>query len=236
MKIKRNNAIGYIRVSTLDQSREGLSLEVQEEKIKQYVKLNNFNLVEVISDEGISGKNLDRPGMRKVLSLCKDRSIDHVIVYKIDRLTRSTKDLLNVIEDIFIANDVKFHSITEKIDTSTAQGEFFLTIIGAMAQMERKAISERTKTVLQYKIAKGEYVGSPTLGFKAEGKKLIPVVEELRIVKYIRKLKRQKLSLGKIARLLNAEGIPTKRGGLWYSGTIRFILLNEIYRGQLANV
>jgi len=221
--------LGYCRVSTQEQVKEGISLEVQEEKIKQYAKLNNLNLVKVIIDEGKSGKDLNREGIQEVLALCQEKEIDHIIVYKLDRLTRRTFDLLYLVEEVFKPANIKFHSITEKIDTSTAQGNFFLTIIGAMAQMERDLISERTKEVINYKISKGENVGSPPLGYLAKDKKLQKNENEFEIVRYIRKLKRQKFSLGKIAKRLNQENIPTKRGGSWYSGTIKYILENKSY-------
>lgn len=203
-------AIGYIRVSTEEQAREGISLEAQEEKIKKYADLHNLGLVEVINDEGKSGKDLDREGIKKVISLCQAKNINHLIVYKMDRLTRRTLDLLTLVEEVFKPNDIQFHSISEKVDTSTAQGKFFLTITGAMAQMERDLISERTKEALQYKISKGEPVGSPPLGYQVNGEDWEREEEEMKVVAYIKKLKRKRLSLGEIARRLNEEKIPTK--------------------------
>lgn len=224
-------SIAYIRVSTEEQVREGISLEAQEDKVKKYADLHNLNLTEIIRDEGKSGKDLNREGIQKVITQCKDRSVDHLIVYKMDRLTRRTLDLLTLVEEVFKPNNIEFHSITERVDTSTAQGKFFLTIIGAMSQMERDLISERTKEALRYKKSKGEPVGSPPLGFLAEDKKLSRVDREFEIVGYIKKLKRKRLSLGKIARRLNQENIPTKRGGRWHPATVKYILKNTKYKG-----
>jgi len=223
-------AIGYIRVSTQEQAREGISLEAQEDKIRKYADLHNLKLIEVIRDEGKSGKDLNREGVQKVISLCEKRKVDHLIVYKMDRLTRRTLDLLTLVEEVFKPNEVQFHSITERVDTSTAQGKFFLTIIGAMAQMERDLISERTREALRYKISLGENVGSPPLGFLAEDKKLLQIDEEFEVVSYIKKLKRKKLSLRQIVNRLNEQGISTKRGGKWYAGTVRYILRNGRYK------
>ena len=128
-------AIGYIRISTQEQAKEGISLEAQENKIRKYAGLHNLSLIEVVKDEGKSGKDLDREGIQKVVALCEKRKVDHLIVYKMDRLTGKTLDLLILIERIFKPNKVQLHSITERIDTSTAQGKFFLTIIGAMPQI-----------------------------------------------------------------------------------------------------
>lgn len=223
-------AIGYIRVSTQEQAREGISLEAQDNKIKKYADLHNLGLVEVISDEGKSGKDLSREGIQKVIFLCQERKVNHLIVYKMDRLTRRTLDLLTLVEEVFKPNNIQFHSISEKVDTSTAQGKFFLTITGAMAQMERDLISERTREALQYKMSRGEPVGSPPLGFAAEDKKLSELKEELAIVKYIKSLKRKRLSLRQIVSRLSDEGISTKRGGRWHPGTVRYILKNARYR------
>ena len=223
-------AMGYVRVSTEEQAREGISLEAQEAKIKAYVELHNLGEVEIIRDELKSGKDLNREGIQEIIRLAKEREISHLIVYKLDRLTRRTLDLLTLVEEVFKPNSVEFHSITEKIDTSTAQGKFFLTITGAFNQMERDLISERTEEALGYKMSKGEPVGSPPLGFAAEDKKLSELEEELAVVKYIRSLKRKRLSLRQIVSRLNEQGISTKRGGRWYPGTVRYILRNARHR------
>jgi len=128
-------AIGYVRVSIQEQAREGMSLEAQEDKIRKYAGLHNLSLIEVVRDEGKSGKDLNREGIQKVIALCEKRKVDHLIVYKMDRLARKTLDLLILIERIFKPNKVQLHSIIERVDTSTAQGKFFLTIIGAMPQI-----------------------------------------------------------------------------------------------------
>lgn len=145
-----------------------------------------------------------------------------------DRLTRNVFDLLYLIRKVFEPGKIQFHSISERIDTETAMGKFFLTIMGGFAEMERDVISERTKAVLRHKISKLEYVGSPSLGYEAStgDNKFLNVNERERdTVKRIFYLKRYKhLSLGKIARELNESSVQTKRGGKWYSGTIKLIL------------
>ncbi|MBA7490761.1 hypothetical protein ES702_01304 [subsurface metagenome] len=225
-------AVGYIRVSTEEQEREGISLEDQEDKIRKYANLHNLELMEVIRDGGKSGGDLNREGIQRVIALCKSRSINHLIVYKMDRLTRRLLDLLVLIEEIFKPNKVQFHSITESVDTTTAQGKFFVHILGAMGQMVRDTISERTREVLRYKKSKGEPVGSPPLGYEAKDKDLSEIAKELEVVEYIKRLKRKKLSLRQIANRLNEKGIPTKRGGKWYAGTVRYILLNARYKRE----
>ena len=221
-------AVGYCRVSTEEQARGGISLEVQEDKIEKYAELHNLELLKVIIDDGKSGKDLNREGINEILSLISDKSISHIIIYKMDRLTRNVFDLLYLVRKVFEPGKIQFHSISEKIDTETPMGKFFLLILGGFAEMERDMVSERTKTVLHYKIEKGEYVGSPSLGYEAStgGNKFLDINErEQDTVKKIFYLKRYKhLSLGKIAKELNESGVRTKRGGKWYSGTIKLIL------------
>mgnify|MGYP001565920212 FL=1 len=151
LKPTQLKAYGYCRVSTEEQAREGISLDAQEEKIHQYANLKDLELLEVIRDEGASGKDLERPGLQRLLHLIEDEQAEALIVYKLDRLTRNTSDLLQLVEEIFKDGNTRFFSITEDIDTNSAMGKFFLTIMGAMAQMERELVSERTKAALLYK-------------------------------------------------------------------------------------
>ena len=222
-------AVGYIRVSTEEQAKEGISLEVQEDKIKKYADLHNLELIKVISDKGKSGKDLGREGIQKVITLCEDRAINHLIVYKMDRLTRRTLDLLTLVEEVFKPNSIQFHSISEKVDTSTAQGKFFLTITGAMAQMERDLISERTKEALQYKKSRLQTYSSTPFGFDREGEYIRPNKTELKIVKLMKKLRRDGLSYQTITDRLNKGKIPTKNSGSWSKSSIWRILRNPIY-------
>jgi len=210
--------------------KNGLSLKNQDWTIRTYAKLKKLGEVEMIADKGESGKSLDRGGMKKLISLCEQGLVNHLVVYKLDRLSRRTRDLLELVEDVFVTNDVVFHSVTENLDTRTPMGKFFLTLMGALAQMERELIVERIKDALEEKKRRGEPLGSPALGFKAEDKKRIEDPEELEIVKYVKVLRRKRLSHRDIAKRLNEEGIPTKRGRKWYGSTVSYILKNHRYK------
>jgi len=185
-------AIGYVRVSTEDQAREGISLDNQESKIKAYADLNNIKLMDVIKDEGISGKTMDRPGMNRINNMIEAGEIDALIVYKLDRLSRKTIDILNTL-DAWEKRNIAFHSITDKIDTKTAAGKFLLTILSALAQMERDLISERTIDALAHKKKIGEWCGRVPFGYKIQDNHL---VEDEEAMKVIRKAKRLR-SMGK---------------------------------------
>jgi len=195
-------AIGYIRVSTEDQAREGISLDNQEAKIKSYASLNDLDLTEIIRDEGISGKSLDREGMTRLLGMVEDNKIDAIIVYKLDRLSRKTIDTLNLIE-MFEGKGIAFHSISEKVDTKSATGKFFLTIISAIAQMERDLIAERTKDALSHKREKGEWMGRVPFGFRIEDNYLVEDPEQVKVIQKAKRMKRAGKSMRAIAKALN---------------------------------
>jgi len=222
--------VGYIRVSTEEQAREGISLENQEAKIKAYCESQDWELVEVFSDEGFSGKDMKREGLKNLLIFLEADQVNVVVVYKTDRLTRKQRHLYQLLEDTFEKKGVGFKSVTEPFDTTTAMGKGFLGMLGVFAQLEGDLISERTREALRYKISLGEPVGSPPLGYEAKDKDLSGIDKEFEVVEYSRSLKRKRLSLRQIANRLNEKGISTKRGGSWYAGTVRYILRNTRYK------
>ena len=222
--------VGYVRVSTEEQAKEGVSLDAQEAKIRQYAELFDLGEVEIISDEGKSGKNLKRKGIHEVIRLVEEKKIEHLVVYKLDRLTRDLLDQLTLIKT-FEAAGVKFHSLTERIDTSKAVGQLFLNVVGAINQFIRDQIAEVTIDALQFKKEKGEPLGPPALGFTAEDKKRVKNHQELETVQYVKGLRRKKLSYRDIARRLNAEQIRTKRGRTWHPSTVYYILKSKLYKG-----
>lgn len=219
MRIK---AIGYVRVSTQEQVSDGVSLDNQREKIKTYCLLNDIELTEIITDAGKSGKDLKRPGIEKLLNI---KDIDALIVYKLDRLSRKVKDTLELIET-FKKRGITFHSITEKIDTKSALGKFFLNITASLAQMERDLISERTSDALQYKIKNNERAGQIPYGFilSRDKKTLIENPLEQKAIKLILELKNKGYNLSAIVRELEIKNYKPK-GKKWYCQTVKNILL-----------
>lgn len=226
--MKKLKVVGYSRVSTLEQSREGVSLDNQEHKIKAYADLKDMELIDIIVEEGKSGKTMNRPGLQKIINLVNNKQIDGVICYKLDRLTRKTRDLLYLIEDVFAKNDIQFISLNENIDTSSASGKFFLTIMGAMAQMERDLIAERTIDALQELTRQGRRLGSPDklpLGFKSSKRRMarktdlvIDKNEFEKVVEIFNLRKNKKLSL---------QAIGNKFG--MGKSSIKYILDNPFY-------
>ncbi len=223
--------VGYIRVSTAEQAKTGVSLDAQESKIRGYAQLNDFILSKVIRDEGESGKDLNRAGIQELIWLVKDKKIDGIIVYKIDRLSRKVIDTLNLIEQ-FDKHGVAFHSITERIDTKTAAGRFFITILSALAQMERDLISERTKVALNYKRSQGGLAGGVPYGYRSVGKKeeskLIKDDKESKTLEVIIQFNKSGKSLNWISRELNKSGIPSRCNGKWYPQTVKSVIQHSV--------
>ena len=216
-------AIGYIRVSTDEQAKEGVSLENQEQKIRDYCKLKDFEILEIIQDAGISAKNLRRPGAQKVIEMAQDRIIDAVVVYKLDRMFRSTVDALETTR-LFDKLGVSFHSIEETIDTKSAMGKFFFTLTAALAEMEREIIGERTRDVLQRKKANGEVYGHVPFGFKRFKGRLLNHNDEQKIVKTVLGMRGRGFNYSTISRELNQMGFKTKKGNQWYPQTVKNVV------------
>jgi site-specific DNA recombinase len=218
-------AVGYVRVSTDDQVKEGVSLDNQKSKIQAYCQLKDLELREVIEDAGISAKNLRRPGVQKVLRLARRKQIDAVVVYKLDRIFRSTVDALETTK-AFDKWGVSFHSIEETLDTRSAMGRFFFTLTAALAEMERRLVGERTKAALAHKRSRSEKTGGDIpFGYDLAQGLLVKNDEEQRVIRIIRRLHGQGLSLRRICSELEREGHKTKRGNAaWHPETIAHII------------
>jgi len=214
-------ARGYIRVSTEEQAREGISLEHQREKIKAYAALHDIELVEIIEDRGVSAKDIKgRPGFTRLLG---ELGHDAVIVYKLDRMFRNAAEALQVAEQ-FNQNCVALHSVTEKLDTQSAMGKFFFTIAAAFAEMERNLISERTRDALRHKKAKGQVYNHVPYGFKKQGGRLAEDLYEQGQLLWMKAKRAEGWPYLRIAEQLNENQIPTKAGGCWHAQTVKNIL------------
>lgn len=204
MNTMHSKAIGYVRVSTEEQAREGISIDAQQERIKAMATAKGWDLIEIIGDPGYSGKNLQRPGAKRLVDICQRGGVNVVIVYKVDRLTRKQKDLWFLLEEVFEKHQVGFVSVTEAFDTTTAAGKAFLGMLGVFAQLERDLVSERTREALNHKKSKREWTGRLPVGFRmgASGR-----LEEdpaiMRLIARAKRLRRQGASFGAISRALD---------------------------------
>lgn len=225
-------AVGYIRVSTEEQSREGVSLDAQMERVTAYCTLRGLELRAVYRDEGVSaGKPLSqRPEGSALLEAVRAGDVTHVVSLKLDRLFRNAIDCLSTAQEWDDAG-VALHLVDlggQAVDTTSAMGRFFLTVMAAAAEMERGLIVERTRLALQHKRSKGERLGTTPLGFMTPepGAPMQPVPEELEAVRLILKRRRRggkRASFRAIARELTEAGLRTKRGGEWHASTVRHV-------------
>lgn len=219
-------AVGYVRVSREEQAREGVSLDVQRARIQAYAAAKNLALEATYSDDGVSGKDLGRTGLRRLLSFCAEGHAGHVIVWRLDRLTRNTRDLLHLVQDLFLAREIELHSVCESLDTATPHGRFVLTLFGGLAQMERELIAERTREALAWKRKNGLPTSHPPLGFRPVGKRerMRPEAREMNIVRRIFSMREAGESYRAIAARLNARRVGTKRGRRWHHTTVAKVL------------
>lgn len=223
--MKDRVAVGYIRVSTTMQDESGLSIEEQKRRIRAWVEAQDIKLEQVYEDGAESAKDLNRPQVQEVLRRVKDGEVSHVIIYKLDRLTRSVKDLYDLIT-VFQKSDVALCSVTESLDTSSAIGRAMVGIIGVFAQWERESTSERTIMALTAKRLRGERLGGyRPFGWKSKGKKLVPDENEQAVLKAILKGVADGKGYSGIAAILNRKGIQPARGKKWYASSVRGVVL-----------
>ncbi|MFZ2957681.1 MAG: recombinase family protein [Candidatus Ozemobacteraceae bacterium] len=216
-------AIGYIRVSTEEQAESGLSLAHQRAKIEAYSMAMDLELVAVLEDAGKSAKNLNRPGMSKALEMIRTKEADALIILKLDRLTRSVKDL-GLLVETFEKTGAALISVQDSINTTTAAGRLVLNVLGSVAQWEREAIGERTAAALSVKRERGEKTGGTApygYDLAENGRSLVPNTREQKALLVMRRLRSRGLSLRKVGAELTRRGIPTKTGGAWQAMTIK---------------
>lgn len=149
----------YIRVSTDSQAEEGYSIDAQKEQLAAYCTMKGLKNYEFFIDGGWSGSNLERPEIKRLIKECGESKISHVVVFKLDRLSRSQKDTLYLIEDVFNPNEVSFVSLHESMDTATPMGRLMLGILSAFAQLERENIRLRTRMGMQERVKDGYWMG-----------------------------------------------------------------------------
>lgn len=231
VKLKPDGAIRaavYARVSTQDQARDGVSMDEQVKRCRAYASARGWKVAQVLRDGGASGKDLDRPGARRLLELVESKAVQAVVVFKLDRLTRSLRDLDHLVKATESAG-VALASVTETFDTSTASGRAFVNLIGVFAQWMREELVERVTSAIRHKKSEGLVYGSTPLGFRRDGDRLMSDPAEMKTVRRIFDERTAGRTLRVIAGNLLVDGVPTKRGGRWEAMTVRQVLRNDIY-------
>ena len=226
-----SQAIAYVRVSTDEQAQEGISIEAQLGVIRGYAAFRELHLSHEIVDAGISGgKPLQkRDGGRELFELAQAEHITAVIAYKLDRLFRDAADCLTVTKH-WDALDVDLHLVDlggQAVDTSSAVGRFFLTIMAGVAEMERNLICERTRLALNHLKAQGQRTGSIPYGsmLALDGKTLIDAPDEQKAIRLAKRLHKQGKSLRQISKALSEHGFMSRKGKVFYAQQISRMLL-----------
>ena len=228
----------YVRVSTEEQAQEGFSIRAQEQKLKDYTRIKEWAVYKIYRDEGISGKNItERPAINEMLEDIKQGKVKNVLVFKIDRLTRSTADLISLV-DLFNEYDCSFNSLNESIDTQSATGRMFIKIIGIFAEFERENIVERVTLGLERKVKEGYSLATwlITYGYNRDKGEKIQTInkDEAKIVREIFDMFVNKnMTYFGIAKNLNNRNIPTKYNSVWCSSVISNVLKNSTYKGNV---
>lgn len=223
--------VAYLRVSTEKQAEEGVSLDVQRARCAAWCEATGYELVETVVDGGVSAKTLDRPGLKKALTLvgggAKRGESWGLLVMKLDRLTRSVRDLGDLV-DRCEREGWYMLSITESIDTSSANGRMMVNMITLFSQWERETISERTRVAMAHKQEQGEYIGGgvPFGLALVDGGKVEPKEEEQTIIHRARAIRAAapSLSLRAIGDRLHQEGLRPRNGGPWAAQQVKRLL------------
>lgn len=251
----------YVRVSTSMQIDRD-SLRTQEERLRQYCKAQNFEIYKNMpyKDEGISAKDTKRPGFEELMRDIKAGRINIVVVTRLDRITRSLKDLIELME-FLQQHNVKLISLTENIDTMGPMGRFLLNLLGSIAQLEREIDSERVSADMHHRALAGKWTGGVVpLGYTTKGKlvhrfldkgmkddealkeanriapekgRLYLVKQEAELIRKIYQLYLECRSLRRVTHELNKKGIKTPEGETWAATSIRRILTNPTYIGMV---
>lgn len=223
----------YIRVSTEEQVKEGYSISAQRERLKAYCVAQGWDDYKYYVDEGISAKDTERPQLKKLLKHIEEGKIKNVLVYRLDRLTRSVLDLYKLL-DTFDKYECTFKSATEIYDTSSAMGRLFITLVAALAQWERENLGERVRMGQIEKARQGEYAAKAPFGFnKNENDKLYINKEEEKIIRMMKEKIEEGYSIRRLSNHMNGLSIPPIRGYKWHIGTILDILQNPALYGAI---
>lgn len=212
----------YVRVSTEEQAKQGISLAAQREALENYAKALGYEVVKIYKDEGKSAKDIKgRPEMTQLLKDAELRKFQAIFIYKLDRFSRSLRDLIETIERLKEWN-IDFISLQDKIETTSASGKLMFHIISAFAEFERNVTGDRTKFSMDKKARDGNPITRAPWGYKIENKKLIPTQNSYQVQEVFQEFLNQDISLTKLA----------KKYGFSVNG-LKKILKNQAYLGKI---
>ncbi len=214
--------VAYCRVSTEEQAEDGFSIEGQADKLSAYATLRDLGTVTLLTDPGLSGKDMKRPGLQQLLAAVESGFVSHVLVWRLDRLSRNLSDLI-LLADTFGSHGVALHSVSENLDLSSAAGRMFYNILGTFAQYFREQLSENVRMGNDRAIKEGKHINRPKTGYDLLDGELVPNGDAIRVQEIFR-LRAQGLSYAAIE----------ERTGIRYS-TVMSILQSRVYLGEIPH-
>lgn len=233
----------YLRVSTQEQNEHGYSIKAQEDRLRSYANAKSLDKIKIYNDGGYSGSNMDRPALTKLLRDVQNNEVDTILIYKLDRLSRSQKDTLYMIEELFIKHNTALISLSESFDTSTAFGRAMVGILSVFAQLERENFRERSKLGMIQRAKEGKWCGfgvkGAVFGYDYVNGELIVNEYEAMIVKKIYELYIDGYGVSKIYKYLDkhypnalnsTNGVKNALERITYTGKVKY--LSEVYEGN----
>lgn len=228
--------VAYLRVSTEGQFSDGHGLDVQERAVRAFALSQGYQLIELVTD-CVSGATapVEREGFRRVMDLAGEGAFTILLLYKFDRLARNVLHAVTSVHQMRDQHGIVIRSVTEPIDTATPMGEMIFTVLASMAAQERQVITERTFGGRREKAVKGGFAGGAApYGYRRDKDGGLEVVEaEAAVVRRIFDERAAGRTLQAIAAGLNADGLPSKRGGSWQVSSVAYVADNPKYRGAV---
>jgi len=217
-------AIAYLRCSTEGQATEGVSLQTQADAIRRYTSFKGMDIVDEITDAGISGGvNRARQGFINLLDRIQAGDVQAVVLYSLERLSRDMLTLL-ALERLLHEYDCELHTIDGQVNTSTPDGFMNFAMKAFMGEMERRQVKHRTKKAMEHKKRNGQCVGAVPYGQARQGDQLIPVANEQAVIDEVNGLYREGRRLGEIVAHLNGRGTATRSGKPWAPMQVKRII------------
>ena len=223
----------YMRVSTLEQAQEGYSLPAQKRKLISYCEAMGWTVYKIYADEGISGASIKkRPAVLQMIKDIKNGEIENVLIVKVDRLCRNTKELLEIV-DILNQHNVRLNAVDEKIDYTTDVGKMVLTLLGSFAEFERNRITQRFKEGRQQKVMQGikSKCGKILYGYKYENGYYRALPLESEAIRKIYKLVLENKSIHEISKIIAKDPLYNSANIMWDPERVKRILRNPTYKG-----
>lgn len=226
----------YVRVSTQEQAAEGYSIQEQTDRLKKYCEAHDWTVVYVYTDPGFSGSNMERPALKKLFTDADNGVFDTVLVYKLDRLSRSQKDTLYIIEDVFLKNGIDFVSMNENFDTSTPFGRAMIGILSVFAQLERDQIRERMSMGKSARAKEGKWHGGSTepICYNYDSGNLVLDGSAAVQLNEACDLLISGTPIRTIERVFRKKGYRHKYGE-WTSKTLRRVMRNKVNLGMIQH-